>query len=445
MALAEIAAGAAAAVLAGRSALPRARGLSPVAFSEDFVLGLALVVPLAFAAGVLGLPWSPLSMPVLALVLAGIFRFASSRAPAAVPAPAASAGWAGRAAFGLLAAVLVVAAWKWLRAPLWSWDHFAIWGVKARRIVQDGALDLEFLKLRKFVRSNPDYPIGFPLACRFLSPSVPGMAEFRLIHALFAGGLAAAVYGGARRLEAPPAVSALAAAVLSASPLFWDTEAVGLADLPMACVAAVAVRLVLQARDDAGFPAWTAGAALGFLGWIKTEGFVLGALLALCAALLLRKGRRSGGDPRVPLLSAWLAWGLGALAVRRWWLVPGVGFFEGDWAGRVGARVRSTGTLLSAMLGNLGGAEWLGIWYLFAAALAVALVLRAPAAGLLGLAVLGQLGFYTFVYLGTYLDPLGHVESSFHRLAATVAPLALLAVAGAAGALSRPRGREAEP
>ncbi len=444
MALAEIAAGAAAAVLAGRSALPRARGLSPVAFAEDFVLGLALVVPLAFVAGVLGLPWSPLSMPVLALVLAGLLRLADSRGAAAATVPSTPAGWVARAALGLAAAAFLVAAWKWLRAPLWSWDHFAIWGVKARRLVQDGALDLEFLKLRKFVRSNPDYPIGFPLACRFLSPSVPGMAEFRLIHALFAGSLAAAVYGAARRLEAPPAVSALAAAVLSASPLFWDTEAVGLADLPMVCVATVAVRLVLQSRDDARFPAWTAGAALGFLGWMKTEGFVLGALLALFAAVLLRNGRRGGGDARVPLLSAWLAWSLGALAVRRWWLVPGIGFFEGDWADRVGARVRSTGTLLSAMLGNLGGAEWLGIWYLFAAAVTVALVLRAPEAGLLGLAVLGQFGFYAFVYLGTYLDPLEHVESSFHRLAAAVAPLALLAVAAAVAALLRPRGREAE-
>jgi hypothetical protein len=42
--------------------------------------------------------------------------------------------------------------------------------------------------------------------------------------------------------------------------------------------------------------------------------------------------------------------------------------------------------------------------------------------------VAAQLGFYVFVYLATYLDPVRHVESSFHRIAAALAPLAILSV-----------------
>lgn len=435
MAVAEVVLGGATAVLAGRAALPRGRDLSPAALAQDFVLGLSLVVPLAFAWGAAGLAWGVVSMPGLALVLAVLLRLANrSVGPAA--GPSVSVGAAGRAALALLAAGLLVAVWKWCRAPLWSWDHYAIWGMKARRMVQDGFLDLAFLKLSNFVTANPDYPIGLPLTWRFLSPTQPSAAEFRLCHVLFGGALVAAVYGCARRLRASPPVSALAAAGVCASPLFWDTEAVGLADLPLACVATVALLLVLEARDDPGFPAWTAGAALGFLAWIKTEGLVLGALLA-AFALLPGPAPRPVWKRRAMPLATWAAWVLGALAIRRFWLTPGRGFLEGDWAARAETRARSAGPIFQAMGANLSGAEWLGLWLLFAAAALAALVWREGTARGLAFVVLGQLALYAFVYLGTFLDPVEHVQASFHRLAAALAPLAFLTVTAAAGRVTR--------
>ncbi len=431
MALAEVVVGGAAAALVGRAALPRGRDLSPPALAEDFVLGLSLVVPLTFAWGAAGLPWGPVSLPALALAVAALLRLANRRR-AVAPAPSAPTGWAGRAALALLGTCFLVAAWKWMRTPVWSWDHYAIWGMKARRLVQDGALDLSFLKLSNLVTANPDYPIGLPLTWRFLSPSQPSAAEFRLCHLFFGGALVAAVYACARRLRASPAVSALAGAVLCASPLFWDTEAVGVADLPLACVATVALLLVLEARDDPGFPAWTAGAALGFLAWIKTEGLVLGALLA-GAGLLRLPALRGDWRRRAALVATWLAWVLGALVIRRFWLTPGRGFLEGDWAGRAAVRARNAKPIFDAMLENLSGAEWLGLWFLFAAAGLAALVWREErmARGL-AFVVLGQLALYAFVYLGTFMDPVEHAHASFHRLAAALAPLAFLTVAAAA-------------
>ena len=434
MTLAEVLLGGGAAMLVGRATLPRGRGVRPPALAEDLVLGLSLVVPLAFVWGTAGLPWGPVSMPVLALALAALLRLGNRRRVEA-HGRAAPADWAGRAALALLGACFLVAAWKWIRVPLWSWDHFAIWGMKARRVVGDGALDLGFLKLAKFVTANPDYPIGLPLAWRFLSPSEPSAAQFRLCHALLAGALAAAVYGCARRLHASTGVSALAGAVLCASPLFWDTEAVGLADLPLACVATAALLLALEARDDSDFPAWTAGAALGFLVWIKTEGVVLAALLAAVGMLLLPNSR-GARKRRGALGAAWLASGLGALAIRRFGLSPGRGFFEGDWSDRVAERARNARPIFDAMLENLSGAEWLGLWVVFAAAILAAFAFDARPARLLAVVVLGQLGFYAFVYFGTFMDPLEHVHASFHRLAAALAPLALLTAAAAAGAVS---------
>lgn len=427
MPAAEILVGTAAAVLAGRNALPRARRLSASAIARDFILGLSIVVPLAFAWGLAGLPWTPVSMPALALGTALLLRRVRPDGPGAAPVRSSRRGFDGAAEL-LLAFCALIAVWKWLRTPIWSWDHFAIWGLKARRMVVDGTLDLTFLDLRAHVVSNPQYPIGLPLSWRFLSPSSPSASDFRLAHALFAAALLAATHAAARRLGASRAVAALLCAALCASPLFWDTEAVGLADLPLAAIAVTAFLLALEARDEAGFPAWPAGLAVGFLSWIKMEGVPLGAFLAAACAWGLP------GRKRLALVATWALSTAAALATGRWLLPAGGGFLQGDWMARFSERMRDPLGLFTAMLRELAGPEWLGLWFLFGAAALASLFLPARPARWLSAVVLGQFLVYAFVYLGTFLDPGGHVESSFHRLAAALLPLALLAMAGVAGA-----------
>jgi hypothetical protein len=425
MAAPEILAGAGAAVLVGHWALPRGRGVGPASLAEDFAVGLAIVVPAAFVWGLAGLPWTPLSMPALGLAAAAALRLAFGRRDrASAGMPAAPVRPADRAAEALLAIVLVAAAWKWMGTPLWSWDHFAMWGLKARRLIDSGSLDLGFLNLTQYVAANPDYPIGLPLATRYLSPSLPSPADFRLVHGLFAAALAAGVHGAARRLGSSRAVAAVVTALLVASPLFWDTEAVGLGDLPLACAAVAAILLALEARSDARFPAWPAGLVIGFLPWIKVEGAVLAVFLAAaCLALVRRNGA---------FLLPGFALAAGALATRVLLLPPGIGFLEGDWTGRVADRARAAGPMVSAMLADLGGREWFGLWFLFAVAVLFAFRPRATAARALAAVVLAQIAVYAVVYLGTFMDPLGHVDASFHRLAGALAPLALLAVTAAA-------------
>ena len=427
MPAAEILIGAAAAVLAGHSALPRARGFHVAALARDFILGLSIVVPLAFAWGLAGLPWTPTSMPALALGSALVLRRILPER--LVPArERSSPRGLDRAAELLLAVCALVAIWKWLRTPIWCWDHFAIWGVKARRIVVDGTLDLSFLGLRTYAVSNPHYPIGLPVAWRFLSPSTPSASDFGLVHALFAAALLAATHAAARRLGASRIAAALLAAALCASPLFWDTEALGIADMPLAAVAVAAFLLALDAREDVGFPAWPAGLALGFLSWIKLEGVPLGALLAAACTLGL------SGKKRLALAAPWALSTVAALATRRWLLPAEGSFLQGDWTARLAERVRDPLPLFTAMLRDLAGPEWLGLWFLFAAAALASLFLPARPARRLSAVVVSQFLVYAFIYLGTYLDPAGHVHSSLHRLGAALLPVALLAMAGVSGA-----------
>ena len=430
MPAAEILVGTAAAVVAGRSALPRGRGLSAAALAEDFTLGLSIVVPLAFAWGLAGLPWTPISMPALALGTALILRRALPERLVTSPMRPSPRGL-DRAAELLLAVCALIVVWKWLRTPIWSWDHFAIWGLKARQIVVDGTLDLAFLGLQTHVATNPHYPIGLPLAWRLLAPSSLSASDFRLVHALFAAALLAATHAAARRLGASRSAAALLAAALCASPLFWDTEALGIADLPLAAVAVAALLLALDAQEDVGFPAWPAGLALGFLSWVKLEGGPLGALLAVACGLGL------AGKKRLALVATWALSTAAALAAQRWLLPAGGGFLQGDWKVRFSERVRDPLALIAAMLRELAGREWLCLWFLFAAAALASLFLPARPARRISAVVVSQVLVYVFVYFGTYLDPARHVHSSFHRLAAALLPLALLAMAGVSGAMRK--------
>jgi hypothetical protein len=247
---------------------------------------------------------------------------------------------------------------------------------------------------------------------------LPGAALFKTFHLLCGLALVAVTRRGVLRLGRSPAMADGLAALLAASPLLWDTIAVGLADLPLALWATAGIVLALEDR------AWPAGACLGFLPWIKQEGLPL-ALLALVAAVVIRRSRRASLLLPAGLLIA------GAVAIGRTLPVTGPSFFDGDWRGRALERLAHPGEILAPLGSDLIAPGWLGFWLLFAAALALALWRRNRTALLLGGVVLAQLGLYAAVYFLTYLDPAGHILSSFTRIAAALVPLGVLSVADA--------------
>jgi len=360
------------------------------------------------------------------------------------PREGSGLGWL---ADGVVAVALALFVWKIAQAPLWSWDHHAIWGLKARRLAAVG-LHPGWLAPPAFPYSAPGYPLGWPLLSS--APAlggIPGSTLFKGMHLVCGAGVVAFVRFAVLRSGGDRPVAGAAAAVTAASPLLWDTESLGLADLPLALVAVAALVPILGAT---GRRPLLAGLLLGLLPWIKLEGWVLSALLLAAAVVFTVACDRNPGARRrerrgtfltlaVPCGLLWLLQPLVHAPFTR----PGTGFLIGDWLGRAVARLPELPSILTALALDLGRPAWLGLWIVFTAALAVAgLRFRLGSSRIalaLGAVVLLQLGAYAFVYLATYLDPVAHIDSSFVRIAAALAPLAAVSAAVVLG--GRDRGR----
>jgi hypothetical protein len=468
--------------------------------------GLAVAVPLLMGAGLAGLP---LRGRPIALLLAAVAaatgavaalaarhrgrlawahrQGADSPRPAVADAgaiaaavPSASAGrdavaaapavllWAGRLA---LAAAVLLAVVKLALVPLWSWDHYAIWGLKARLLAAEGRLDPQALDRFDLIDTVPDYPLGVPLAWLAATlGGLPGEAVVRGFHVAWLLALVVLVHAAARRLSGSPLVALAAAAVVAASPLAWDSIHLGLADLPLALFAVAAVAAAAAALDGvpgeaepsparppaasapgAGPGGWAlAGLFLGFLPWVKSEGASLAALLALAlVAWRWQAGRQRWArdrardwardwarDAAALVLPAALIGGA-AVALGNFLLPPGRSFFGGDPMSRLARRSAAPwDEVLAPVAAELAGRQWLGLWAALLVVLAVAIVRRRVAALALAAVVVLQLAVYVAVFFVTHLPAADHVESALHRIAAALVPL--VALAAAALAAGRP-------
>lgn len=390
-------------------------------------LGGALLASSMLALGLAGLPIRPWS---LALLLLGAFaagrlvhRLAGLQR---LPAPLVPA----RSRAHLFARLVLVASAALFLArvevmPLWSWDHHAIWGIKARRMAAEGRLDLAFLATPELKDSRPDYPLGYPAACLLHSwGRPPSPLAFKAVHALFGLALLALLAAALRAAGCPATLALALTAWAGAMPLFWDTEAVGQAEMPLALASVGAAALILLARHHGALWPW-AGVALGFLPWVKQEGWPLAVALALAALWLTPAGKhwrlKALALGAFPLL-------LGERLVAWFLLPPGVSFFSGDPFARLGERLPEAGTLLLAMARHLAARETLGLWFGFALA-ATVLLRRRDRLGIALVAVVAvQLGLYLAITFGVYLPPLDHIRASFPRITAALAPLAILAL-----------------
>lgn len=406
-------------------------------------LGLSLAVPLSAVAILAGL--SAVAGVSVALAVSLTLTLAWSRLRGPASAPPASAddrvirdtrGWY-RLFDGLLVLFLALFVVHTAVAPIWSWDHFAIWGVKARRIAAVGLGEQTFAGGGDaFAYAQGQYPLGLPLAWLDLSlGTLPSGWLFRASHLLFGLALVWLVRQAARTLGARLPVASLAAALTAASPLLWDTESLGLAELPLALWSVAVVVLGLertQGLDREGALArqgWPAGFLVGFLPWLKPEGWPLALLLAV--ALVLARRRWGGARWTARLVTAAVALAAASAVLSSRVPAEGLSFFAGDPLGRVAARLSQAGELLPVLGTELLDGAWLGGWLLFAAGMALAVWHRRGEPLLLGAVVAVQLGLYAGIYFATSLDPEQHVASSFFRISAALLPLALAAASGA--------------
>lgn len=412
----------------------------PLALPLALPLGLSLAVPLTAAVSIAGLPlWvGAVLAPPLALAMG------KRRAPVA----SRSDGWAAphgglhSLLLGLLGLLLTLFLVRICLAPLWSWDHFSTWGMKARRIHAVGLGAHTFAGPEgAFGFANGHYPLGLPLAWLHMAlGSEPTAWLFRWAHGLFGVALVLLVRRAARAVGASAILAGLAACLTAASPLFWDTESLGLAEMALALWSVAAVAAALDVRRGAARQ-WTAGLLLGYLCWLKPEGLVLTLPLVLVLWWWSRARRDGLSDSSRPwarravvgarLGGPALLFAFSSVALGRVVAAPSVSFLRGDPWGRAVARLPEMLEILRLLATELLAREWLGGWLLVVAGLAVATLRRRPLPAALTAVVLAQLGVYASIYFVSYLEPEHHIPSSFFRIAAGLLPLALVATAAA--------------
>ena len=337
-----------------------------------------------------------------------------------------AAGVAAVIAFGLFV-------WKISAVTVWSWDHFAIWGVKARQLAAHG-LTLDFLAGPQIHSLRVDHPLGLPLLWALLSAGhVPQAASFKLAHVLMGGLLAVCFRDLACRLGAAGWAASLLTAVLCLSPLYYDTESLGLAEMPLALWSCAALSWAM--RSPSGRQALACGLTLGFLPWLKQEGLPL-ALLLLCVigALLREPSRPRQRHDFIRIAASALVLCAAAVAYQRWVLPPEDGFLSGNLGERLIQRVGAVPELLRLALDELLAWDWLGFWVALGAGTGWAIWRRSRTARALAAAVWIQSALYLAACYASWAPTAAEqLHAAFFRTCAALVPLGLLALAALGG------------
>jgi hypothetical protein len=169
-------------------------------------------------------------------------------------------------------------------APLWEWDFWAIWGLKARVFVEHGAIDWRFLQSPWNAFSHPDYPLLVPLNMS-LAALANGGWDDRWLGVLFVA-FAAAIVFLVRDLaaeEVSPNVAACIALAISATACASN---VGAAEGPFLAFAGGALLMLRRALDFDDRAAFRHGALLlGLAACTKNEGLALTLSIAIAMVL----------------------------------------------------------------------------------------------------------------------------------------------------------------
>ncbi len=293
-------------------------------------------------------------------------------------------------------------------APLWEWDFWAIWGLKAKTFLEAGRIDWRFLESRWNFFAHPDYPLLVPLNFDFVSLAAGGWDD-RPLSLLFVAWPVALllVARGIAARETTPFFAALLTFALTPLALSWH---IGLAEgalIAFGGAGVLFVRGALLHDDDPA--AWRHGALLlGFAANCKNEGMALLVVVTLALAALSWSRARA----RLPRL--WPAYALAApwLILRAAHALP-TDLVGGSAISRLMERLPHAGEILAFLATKLYEPLF---WMVLLAGLLVA-----PAAArwrerfvLVVTAILAIV--FVGVYFATPYDVRWHVLTSWSRL-----------------------------
>lgn len=408
----------------------RARG--GILAGMSFLYGSALVYASLFVLSLIGVPWSAANATALALVVAaGCWVFVRVRSRRGrSPAPGSHESTAlpidqpttdeQKSRSGLRAHPIdILTAWIVggftlfaTLAPVWFWDFWAIWGLKARVFVEARGIDWRFLESRWNDFAHPDYPLLVPLNYAWAALLSGGWSDRWLGFYTVAFGVALLLI--VRHLAAEEIRPFAAATITVAATAFALTSSIGLAEGAIVAFGGAGLLMVRRSLlTGEALSMRHAAILLGCAACSKNEGISL--VVAVAIALAFVAPRR--------ILALWPSLAI----VAPWTIVRTIrglttDVVAGSWSSRAAARLPQ----LSSIAGQLARtfADRL-IWALLAAAIVALAFGRRPALRrerFVLLAVAIQVLFFCAVYLGSpWKDLALHIATSWPRLIRQVA------------------------
>ena len=293
-------------------------------------------------------------------------------------------------------------------APLWEWDFWAIWGMKARVFLEHGGIDWRFLESPWNTYVHPDYPLLVPLNFDFIALLNGGWSDRWL--GLMSVAWAAALLLIVRDLVAREASVVPAALITLTITGLAASRYPGLAEGPLIAYGAAGVLFIRRALLFDDSPAWLHGALLlGFAANVKNEGVAL--LVAVAIAFLLIRPRG--------VLRLWPALALAApwLILRATHTLP-TDIVSGSAMSRMLVRLPHAAAILMYVARHVYE-PWFWMTVLAGILIAPAAMRRREMFVLL--ATLVQLVFYVGSYFATPHDLRWHVATSWSRLTDQIA------------------------
>ena len=296
-------------------------------------------------------------------------------------------------------------------APLWEWDFWAIWGLKARVFLESGGIDWRFLTSPWNTFAHPDYPLLLPFVYDFVALLGGGWSD-RWLGILFVA-WAVAFLLVARELAARETTPLVAALVTFALSSLAVSRYVGLAEGTLIAYIGAGVLFVRRAMLFDDDVAWRHGAILlGLAACTKNEGLAMLASTAIAVVVCdVRRWRRV---VRLwPAAAIALPW----LVLRALHDLP-TDVVSGSIASRFLERVPEAGKIFALLNADLHE-PWFWAALLLGIVAAPFVVWRRERFVLL--ACLFQLVVYVGVYFGTPRELTWHIETSWPRLTVQIA------------------------
>jgi hypothetical protein len=221
---------------------------------------------------------------------------------------ASQATWISRAVD--LLTILLVAGYAFYvtLGPLWEWDFWAIFGVKARVFLENGGIDWGFLRSPYNLYANVDYPLMLPLLFDFSSILNKGWDErwIGLLYPAFTAALLLIVRPLVRRETESETITSVATLMFAGLSF---TETAGTGEAPLIAASGAAMLLARRALlDDDAIALRAAAVLLGVAAWTKNEGVAMIAAAAIAIAITTRSWRKALALwPAAVIAAPWIA------------------------------------------------------------------------------------------------------------------------------------------